>query len=181
MTKTELQKLSNYFLKRFFGGIPKVNTVFEELEEDEFGNFVLEANDDFDLSEEDPVYAKLLEEAPEYRNRDFVQDNLTITRHNTPSFTDPACHPNIVIRISDSIKRKDLVVVGTLLHELTHYYCWYLGFDYHDGNRQFEMKLREFGFPSNFDRNFNKETKEWNDAFDYSCLKKYLDEFKKVL
>ena len=180
MTKTELQKLSDYFLKRFFGGIPKVNTVFGNLDEDEFGNFILESNDDFDLEEEDPVYAELLKEAPEYRNRVFIQENLTITSHTTPSFTDPACRPKIVIRISNIIKRNDLLVVGTLLHELTHYYCWYLGFDYHDGNRQFEEKLKEFGFPSNFDRKFNKETKEWNDSFDYNCLKGYLEEFKKV-
>lgn len=180
MTKQELQKISDFFLKRFFGGIPKIAAKYGDTEEGILGNFFIEANNEYDIEEEDPTYAQLLEEAPEYKTRDYEKENLTISGITTPSYTDPACHPILSIVISNTIKKNELIVVGTLLHELTHYYCWYLGFDYHDGNRQFEMKLREFGFPSNFDRNFNKETKEWNDTFNYSCLQKYLDEFRKV-
>lgn len=178
MTKVELQKLSDYFVKRFFG-IPKITVGYSDLEEGTIGNFILSENDDFDIKEEDPEYAKLLEEAPEYRDRTFSVEGLTVNGRKKQSFTDPACRPNFSICISNAIKKDELVVVGTLLHELTHYYCWYLGYDYSDGDRQFEKKLKEFGFPSNFDRKFNKETKEWEDDFNYRVLKKYLDDFRK--
>ena len=74
-----------------------------------------------------------------------------------------------------------MIDVGELLHELTHYYCWYLGYDYHDGDKQFEDKFKEFGFPSNFDRRFEKSTRSWVDDYDYGCLKKYLEEFEKEM
>ena len=64
------------------------------------------------------------------------------------------------------------------MHELTHYYCWHIGYDYMDGSHDFEKELKHLGLPSNYDVKFSDENERWYDSFDYTKLDNYIKSYK---
>lgn len=179
-TDEELQELGNHFLKKYFSGIPSVPIYFDDLE-----RFMEDSYTDGDIAvthySMNPDY---IEEADELYGQDEYADkyldlggNIGISLQDNKSWLDPLNRPDICIVLDNSLKNNDLMVVGTLLHELTHYYCWHVGLEHDDGSKEFEKELSKRGYPSNFDRTFDKVNKKWEDAFDYSKLQGYLDSY----
>ncbi len=181
MTAKELQKMSDFFIRELFFGIPKIECRFVRYEKNstQMGAFHIRANDNLDNSESEEL-EEILKNAPEYKIRHVQSEErigFGIDIERDPMWTDPLFKPLLFIEINNRLRKEDLLAVGTLLHELTHYYCWYCGYDHHDGSNDFERELDERGLPSNFDRAFLYG--DWQDSFDYSSMQKYLDMFQK--
>ena len=47
---------------------------------------------------------------------------------------------------------------STLIHELTHCALWWQGYEYDDGEYDFEKKLTELGLPSNYSHDYSKKS-----------------------
>ena len=174
VTQKQLNNMRDYFLKTLFYGIPAIPCWFESREEMGSGDglFRIEANDDYEYDEE-------LENAPEHKSRYHGQGGIGYTYDPNPAWTDPLANPELSIAIANKLHKNPLRTLAVLLHELTHYYCWYTGLDHKDGSRDFEDKLKELGLPNNFDDYiWNKEEGVWEDTFDYESVRKYYDEWK---
>lgn len=167
----------DYFRHRYFDNIPAIPCSFESernFRKGEDGYFGVEMNENYDEEKDE------LLDSPEYNKRFEIEEGFGID-YGRASWTDPLNHPNLFIKVSMKHKDEPLQILGILLHELTHYWCWYCGYDYGDGNREFENKLKELGLPSNLDYGFQKENRKWVDVYDYSNLQHYYDEFKASL
>ncbi len=176
ITKKEFADMTDYFRKKYFDNIPAIPCYLEDIKsttgEVLDGRFVVEQNRDY-VEEDDELLHNY-----EYSQYVEVAEGL-VCELGTPSWTDPLNHPTLYIVISKSLRTSPMRLVGTLLHELAHYWCWYCGYDYHDGNRDYENKLKSLGLPSNWDHKFNKEIKMWEDDFDYSKMESYYNDFLK--
>lgn len=176
ITKEEFKQMSDYFRKKYFDNIPAIPCYLAspaEFDEEKFdGRFVVQQSKDYDEDKDELMrtsgYAKRLE----------LEDSGIGCEWGTPSWTDPLNHPDVHIVVNESLSADPMRLTGTLLHELTHYWCWYCGYGYHDGEEDYERKLKELGFPSNWDHTFNKEKRTWEDAFDYEILRPVYDDFK---
>lgn len=173
MTNEQLQKISDLMIKEVFDSIPKIPCCFETLKSGTEGCFRLAENDEDDLKKEDPELFEMIENAPEYRIRHIaLDDTIGIDLFKEMPWTDPMRHPNISINVNSSLKKDIRRVVAALMHELTHYWCWYVGHDFGDGNKQFEKKLKELDLPSCYDREFKNGT--YVSTYDLSKTDKYL-------
>ena len=175
ISKQEFNKMADYFRKKYFDNIPKIP--YKVLADTNFNkgveaNFVLEPNDDYDENEDE------LLDSPEYKQTRVDLAEGFGFEYGNPSWVDPLNHPDVYIEVRSSLLMDELRLVGVLLHELTHYWCWYCGYDHSDGTLQFEDKLKELKLPSNCEHSgFVKEKKKWVDTFDYSTMKSYYDDF----
>ena len=178
MKNEELQSISDFFLKKLFYGIPSIPCRFADIDEDTSGCFCLEENENCHIDEE---LEEELEKAPEYKVQNIRDEDTgfgidIIEEH---IWTDPLKKPILYININSNIRRRKMTVIGVLLHELTHYYCWYCGYDRFDGSPQFESELKKRNLPSNGDSVFKNG--QWKDTFNYSTMSVYYDMYKQYL
>ena len=82
------------------------------------------------------------------------------------------------IEINDTLATQPLLLNNALLHELIHYKLWYLGYEYHDKDKQFLDELKKYHITSNFDGEFDKKTKQWQDAIDEEQMQIYETMFR---
>ncbi|MBR4314827.1 MAG: hypothetical protein IKP66_07960 [Lachnospiraceae bacterium] len=171
ITDKELESMMTFFRKKYFDGIPNIMCYFapQEFFDDETTEacFGLEQNENYSITEDE------LYDSYGYSHHYEIEEGFGFD-YGTPSWTDPLNKPTPYIAIVESLRNNDpRHLIGTLLHELAHYWCWYCGYDHSDGSEQYERKLKEMGIPSNFERRFNKDTKQWEDAFDYEKMEDY--------
>ena len=177
MTNKDLNLIADYFRKKYFDSIPHIDCYLVDetaFEIGSIGSFVLSKSDEYD--EENDI---CLNDAG-YNNRIEITEGLGF-EYGPESWTDVLNKPDTTIVVLEDLESEPLVLIGTLLHELTHYWCWYCGYDHEDGAAQFERKLKELELPSNLEHIFNRNTKEWEDSFEYEKLEKYYDEIKALL
>ena len=174
ISKKEFEKMADYFRQKYFDNIPKIPykvVADTNINKGVDASFVIEQNEDYDEDNDE------LLNSPEYSKRVEFADGFGFDYGN-PSWIDPLNHPKMYIEIRRSLLSDELKLVGVLLHELTHYWCWYCGYDHTDGSKQFEDKLKELKLPSNWEHaGFIKDKKKWVDIFDYSTMKDYFDDF----
>ena len=172
----ELKELAEYLLKKYFNNIPLIPIKFcpkAKFKETELGRMVMCENDNY--TEEND---ELLNE-PEYKG-----DNIELVKgvyyyENTePSWSDPLNNPKIIIQINNICKNDMLLLFGVLLHELCHYYCWYVGYDFRDGTKDFEEILHKMDLPSNSEHKYNHKKHKWEDDSDYTKIKKYYTDYR---
>ncbi len=174
----ELISMSKVFLKKVFCAIPYVNTRFASPDEMEgrLGLTKFSANEDY-TEEKDALY-----NTNEYRLKGrSMATGLYDYQDYEPSCLDPENKPEIEILISTDLKDDTNKLVGVLLHELCHYYCWYTGLENSDGSPQFERKLKELGIPSRNDVHYDKVLKKHVSTFDFESMEKYLSLYRKSL
>ena len=177
INKKELPDFAKFLLKKYFDSIPYIPCRYvshNRFDPGTSAQFLMDQGDNYNM-EDDELY-----NAEGYRGGhiDLDGDMLIGVDVESKSWTDPANHPKLRIEVSDELWNLPLYLTGSLLHELAHYWCWHTGREYHDGNDDFEAKLKELGLPSNYDRKFNKKTKQWEDDFDYEKVAHYYDEFR---
>ncbi len=178
ITKKEFEQMTDFFRRTYFDGIPSIPCKLlakSNFEKGVDANFIIEQNEDYDESQDE------LLDSPEYRTRVDIAEGFGF-EYGHYSWEDPLNHPNLYIEVQADLKTDPLKLVGVLLHELTHYWCWYCGYEHADGAKEFEAKLKELGLPSNWEHSsFIKEKKQWVDSFDYTTMQKYYDAFRKSL
>ncbi len=168
----ELENMARFFLKKLYNGIPYIPTAFasEERLGDMLGMIEYTEGDNYILEND-----KLLK-MHEY---DFKETGLGngVFIENTyePSFMDPENAPKIECLISDTLKDNVNMTTGILLHELCHYWCWYRGYEHHDGDMQFERKLKELKLPSSSDMFYDKELERHIPSFDFNRMSNYVE------
>ena len=166
--------MSEFYRRELFEGIPYINMRFADSSElgSSDGKFILVQNDDYEEAEDE------LYDTPGYRTYfSELDEGLIYAYGEEPSWSDPANHPKYEILISKSMQRNDEKVVGTLLHELVHYYCWYRGLGHGDSDKDFIEKATSLGLPINHIHHAF-ENGRWKDTFDYSLMDKYIRLYK---
>lgn len=175
MNQNELEELAKYFLLRYFGGIPIIPINFcpkRCFNKTELGRMIISESDSYNEAEDDLI------NEPEYKGENIpIIGDVTYYYNREPSWSDPLNHPDLSILINNECKKDNLLLIGVVLHELCHYYCWYLGYGYHDGDSDFERILKEMNLPSNLEHKYNKEKQQWEDDSDYTKLEKYYQEY----
>lgn len=183
MTIKEVRKMAGFFLKEFFDNIPMLrieyDAICDEMNQGICGCFGLHENEEYDLDKEDPEMAELLRNSSEYKVRYREYGGIGYTSSYDPEYTDVLHKPEPYIILNETIKRNKKMITSVLLHELVHYWCWYLGYDHHDGDKQFENKIKELGLRSNFS-NATFRDGEWQDDFDYDTVQKYIDLYERA-
>jgi hypothetical protein len=164
--------MADFFLDRLFDRIPSIKCCFQPLEEGSYGLFSLIENEDAKEESVDPETIEMLRKSPEYRVDYYDFGRFGYQSEHTPIYTDPLMHPKSSIIINQAIQRNRLKTVAALLHELTHYWAWYLGFEYEDGSKDFEDKLRMLDLPSSYSHKFT--SKGWVADYDYTKVQRYL-------
>ncbi len=164
--------MSDFFLKEYFAGIPHININFIKPSciGGADGIFRLSMADNYRESD-DELYGGV-----GYRSKYIELDNgIGFEAKGMPSWADVLNHPGTEILISTDIRNTRLLV-GTLLHELLHYYCWYLGYGHGDSCEDFNRIAKEMEIPLNTDHIF--EGGKWEDSFDYSKMDRYIGAYK---
>ena len=170
----DFEKMTDFFRQKYFDNIPAIPCYLAKdrfFEKGVDASFYITQNDNYDEDEDD-----LLNSYEYSQTRVDLADGFGF-EYGDPSWTDPLNKPKLSIVIKESLLAEPLRFVGTLLHELTHYWCWFCGYEHSDGKPQFEGKLKELGLPSNWEHRFIKSTKQWVDDFDYSKVQPYYDDF----
>ncbi len=154
-----LKDMTTYFLKTLFDNIPVPNVYIEpDMEKDTLGTFSLEQNTNY-LKENDELLGKY-----EYRSHYKRYGNgFGIEYNKMESYQDPLNHPDPVIKISEVCLKNIRKTTATLLHELVHYYLWYIGWDFGDEDVDFNRKCREMDIPTNYG------------SYDYRKIDKYIE------
>lgn len=173
MTTKILRELTAYFLKEYFDGIPEIPVSFaSNMDLDgAAGVFCMRPGEEYDVDNDELI------DCPSYKVRHVsLVNNTGYWVVNEESWRDPLNHPDICIRINRKYQKHFEYIAGTLLHELMHYYCWYMGYDYRDRDYEFNRRCIDRGIPTNFyDYEFTGEC--WRDTFDYSTIRKYTEGF----
>lgn len=166
-----LQEIADLFLKELFYGIPSIPVTFvdkDELDRGALGEFSLSERDGYDASKDE------LMQCPEYREKE-IRLGGEFTIHHQPrdaAWTDPLNHPEAVIRISTE-HHTLRHLMSTLLHELLHYYLWFIGHDHHDEDIEFCNECQRLGIPTNYDRTWNGH--KWVHSYDYTLMDPYIE------
>ena len=172
MDNYELEKMARFFLAKIFDNIPYVTTRFatdDELD-DNLGETKYTEGTGYMLEKDK------LKDMPEYSAMgEVIAPGIVAECRYEPSFMDAENNPQIEILISSSLKDDLDTLTGILLHELCHYWCWYRGYDHHDGDSQFERKLHELKLPSNSDYKYDRELGKYVVKFDFSRMKSYVN------
>lgn len=167
ITDNELENMTRFYLKEVFKGIPFITTHFATVEElgDKLGITEYTEGDDYIIEKD------VLLDMHEYAHAAVeIAPGVFDDVKYEPSYLDPENHPKIEILLSDTLKTDIYMLTGVLLHELCHYYCWYMGYDHHDGDLQFERRLRELRLPSCSDYRYSKEARKHISLFDFKCM-----------
>ena len=146
ITQEMAEDMAQFYLNTFFAKIPAIPVHIENIPDGSLGVFYLEEGEDYD------PYNDELMNAYEYRSRyKPLWGGLGgIDLNRDQSYQDPLNHPKVSIRISKSICICVREFVGTLMHELLHYYLWYIGWDFHDEDIVFYRECRKMGLPTNY-------------------------------
>ncbi|MCR5238106.1 MAG: hypothetical protein K6E34_12995 [Lachnospiraceae bacterium] len=175
-TDEKLETLEKYLLVKFYGGIPSIPISFGTKEEmcGLWGCFCQKASDDYD--------EESMRDVPGYRSRYISLEIFGMAAGYTEyeddvPYMDPLMHPELSIKISPEIKKDPLKITATLMHELAHYYCWYVGYDYDDDSLEFIRFLKDRDLPTNHDFIWNREDKAWTDTYDYALARPYFNAF----
>lgn len=173
MTTKMLEDMARFYLERYFDGIPYIPVTFDRAccLDGALGSFVMRPGDDYCMDEDELI------DAPGYRVRHVtVLDNTGYWLADEESWKDPINHPVVFIRISRKIQRDIRQAVATLLHELMHYYCWYMGYDYSDSDYGFNRMCMDRGIPTNYyDNAFHDGC--WHDTFDYTSMDRHIQAY----
>lgn len=164
--------LERYLLKEYFYDIPPIPVSYGNKDEmcGVYGSFCFEAGDDYD--------EEAVEDIPGYRVRYVTLPGVAAgyTEYESePPFMEPLMNPELSILINPSIRKDPCKLVAVMMHELAHYYCWYVGYDYSDESSEFLAFLKERGLPTNYDDYaWDREEKRWVDMYDYGRMEPYL-------
>ena len=175
-TDKKLETLEKYLLSKFYDDIPQIPVSFGSMEEmcGIWGCFCQKEGKDYD--------EEAMRDVPGYRCRYIpvkifgVAAGYTEYEDDMP-YMDPLMHPELSIRLSPEIKMEPLKITAAMMHELAHYYCWYVGYDYDDDSVEFIKFLKDRNLPTNFDCIWDREYKAWIDIYDYNLARPYLDAF----
>lgn len=77
------------------------------------------------------------------------------------------------IEINERFRHNPLKLNDVLLHELTHYKCWFTGLDHKDGTKDFEEELKKFHITSNYVLHYKKDGKTYDDNYHLPWMEKY--------
>ncbi|ADL36034.1 hypothetical protein bpr_II095 (plasmid) [Butyrivibrio proteoclasticus B316] len=155
MTNEELRKMEEFYLKELFENIPAIDIEFKkpDCRFDAMGLFDMQMNDDYCCLDDD-LYC----EYDGYKSLEGYGFAVGVNDRDLP-WMDVLNHPKLKIQIAPDLKEDKEMLVITLIHELCHYYCWYVGLDHHDKDEQFLGELKKLGIPSNYD--FEWINKKW--------------------
>ncbi len=172
--KRKLKEMEQFFLKELFDGIPAVEVEFADTvsERNARGVFLLRENDDYyrgDDGLEDYHLKHYMDMSKEYGFAVGYNEDDDYWR-------DPLNRPEIKIQIDKNLQKDPVQLVMTLLHELCHYYCWYLGFDDGDEDEDFIRECHKRGIASNYD--YVWVNKQWVRPDEYRHAGKvYIEKF----
>ena len=78
-------------------------------------------------------------------------------------YPDGVTSPEAYLVIADCLREPDQLLrfYDTLIHELIHYECWYKGYEWKDGELDFENELKKYGISSNSANHYSKNAKKW--------------------
>ncbi len=155
MTTRELKEMGRFFLKEYFGGIPEIHIEFKKPHHrNAVGLFDMEMNDEYCALADELYY-----EYTGYREIETQYGFAVGYNEDDLPWMDVINKPKVRILIAPELKKDRERLVMTLLHELCHYYCWYVGLFHHDDDRQFLDMCKKLGVPSNYD--FEWVDKKW--------------------
>ena len=165
ITQKELENMSAFFRKTLFYSIPYIDIAYNETKN--MGQFIVKMADDY-IEEFDDV-------KDEYLYRSNYKEIAPFVGYYTnvdPSWADYENHPKIRIDIAPELSDDLQKLTATLLHELSHYYLWYIGHDHHDNQKQFLDFCKKMDLPTNY--RFKWIGNRWVDTYDYSKVDKYI-------
>lgn len=85
------------------------------------------------------------------------------------------------ISINDCYRNNPLRLNNILLHELTHYKCWFTGLEHRDGDRDFEKELEKYHIISNYVIHYKKDGKTYDKDYHLPWMQKYEDSYQEHL
>ena len=173
MNNAILNDMTSYFLKTQFDGIPSVPARFvpDNDIDGALGGFFMGPATDYEESKDE------LFNSPGYRTRwNLLFDNMGYSEIEEESWKDPINHPRIEIQISNTLRHDALLTTAALLHELTHYWCWYMGYDYSDESYAFNAECMKRGIPANYYGNSLTEGC-WEGIFDFSRMAVHIEAY----
>ncbi len=164
-----LDDMTKFYIKELFYNIPIIPVEYSDEIESSLGEFLLERSRDYDPDEDELLFAY------EYRwHRVNLWNDLGgVDIGEDSSWMDPLNHPEISIRINAKCADSARCLVSTLIHELIHYYCWYIGLEYHDHSKDFIKMCKKMDIPDNYSNHEWIEGR-WKDTFDYTKIDKYI-------
>ncbi len=164
----KLREMARFYERTLFYGLPEIKVSYSGKG---MGAFCMDSADDYcpcedELTDEYLYRKRYVETAPGvgyYKNHDF-------------SWQDVENHPKVQIKINKSLQGDLRKLTAVLLHELCHYYLWYIGYDYHDNDGHFLSLCRKMGLPTNYDHRW--DGRKWVETYDYSLVDKYIEMYK---
>ena len=173
MTNITLMDMSTFFIANLYDNIPSIPVSFAPhcKLEGALGEFTMDPAKDY-LKSKDELF-----NSPGYRIRwQPLLDNTGYDDIEEESWKDPLNHPITEIKVSDILKDYPLIATAVLLHELTHYWSWYMGYEYQDTDYAFNAECIRRGLPTNFYENVFIDG-SWSDTYDYSQMSVYIDAY----
>ena len=140
-----LRGMAGFYLKTIFGGIPEIDIDFDEdsdIPDDALGTFILQKNPDYNPDTD--------ELNKEYHGYVDLGNGVGYDDGELP-WTNVLNKPVPMIRIRKSLGTDIVELTITLLHELCHYYCWYLGYEHGDKDSDFIDLCNRLGIATNYD------------------------------
>ena len=172
-----VRSMAGFFLRELFYNIPEVPVrIMDDMDKDTLGLFILDKGEDYDPDNDEFMNAY------EYRSRyKPLWDGLGgVELGGEFSYMDPLNHPDASIELNRKILKDIRKTTAVLLHELLHYFYWYIGRGFHDDDRDFLDKCREMELPTNYD-DYKWMDGRWKDVYDYTKADKYLGMYLKYL
>ncbi len=173
MTNIELKEMANYFLKTLFYGIPEIEVSFNE-------NKDIGCNGMFNLS----IGNNYCEEDDCLRNEYFYRTKYVYMGNGVGyydnaemSWQDVENAPERKIVINKNLRIDKRMVVATLLHELCHYYLWYIGRGYDDADKDFLELCHKMDIPTNYDHEWDGS--RYINTYNYLKIDKYIEIYEK--
>lgn len=149
VTKRQLQEMTRFYLKELFGNIPEIKVSFKGTK---LGTFNMEAEDGY-CEENDELIND-----PAYKRRySYLGYGCGYDKNRDYAWQDPLNHPKVSISIKKSLSSDRKTLIMVLLHELSHYYLWYLGYGFRDDDSDFIKFCNERFIPTQYDREWTKE------------------------
>ncbi len=141
-----LEFMAGFYLILMFDNIPMIPVSFKELSGGDLGVFILEKADDYN-ADTDELLVKY-EDRSRYKPLWGELGGVELCKEL--SYQDPLNHPKLQIEISTKCAKSMRKCVSVLLHELLHYYLWYIGWDWHDDDSTFDREARKRGLATNY-------------------------------